>query len=407
MSKGKVFLLILSTLLVCTQFFTGCKKQRETSTEISGAKTITFWYYMENRIQQETLKNAIENFNKSQKKIVVVSKYVPFADFKKQLSIGVTASELPDFVIIDGPDHASYAAKGVFADITGKIDLRQYYEGPMASCTIDNRIYGVPFGSNCLALYYNKDMLNTAGVSVPTTWDELKEAARILTSSRVKGIAFCSLQNEEGTFNFMPWLWSTGTNSFHLDNPQGIKALTYIGDLVNDGSMPREAINWTQGDVLNQFMSENIAMMVNGPWQIPTLRKEAASLNWEVALIPMDSRNASVLGGENWAIINNDNAAASLELIKYMVSPDVVRSYINDFGYIAARRDVATNQFQGDAAMTKFAEQLQYALPCGPHAKWPEISDAISLAFNEVITQTSTPTQAATKAQVTIDRILR
>jgi multiple sugar transport system substrate-binding protein len=205
----------------------------------------------------------------------------------------------------------------------------------------------------------------------------------------------------------MPWLWSTGTNSFQINNPQGIRALTYVGDLVRDGSMPREAINWTQGDVLNQFMSGNIAMMINGPWQIPPLRRDAPNLNWDVALIPRDTKNASVLGGENWAIINNENAATSLEFIRYMSTPAVVRSYINDFGYIAARRDVASNQFTGDAAMTKFAEQLQYALPRGPHARWPEISDAISLAFNEVITQTSNAAQAAAKAQATIDRIVR
>jgi multiple sugar transport system substrate-binding protein len=41
-------------------------------------------------------------------------------------------------------------------------------------------------------------------------------------------------------------------------------------------------------------------MMINGPWQIPTIRKDAANLNWGVALIPRDAKNTSVLGGENW-----------------------------------------------------------------------------------------------------------
>ena len=153
MSKGKVFLFLLCLLLVCTQVFAGGNRQSGSSAAGSGTKTITFWYYMENRIQQETLRTAVENFNKSQSGITVVSRYVPFADFKRQLSIGIVSTELPDFVIIDGPDHASYAAMGIFADITGKIDTSQYYDGPMASCTLNNKVYGVPFGSNCLALY--------------------------------------------------------------------------------------------------------------------------------------------------------------------------------------------------------------------------------------------------------------
>src|SRR5699024_4552200 len=115
------------------------------------------------------------------------------------------------------------------------------------------KLYGIPFGSNCLGLFYNKDMLEAANVEVPTTWDELRDAAKALTKDNVSGMAFCCLQNEEGTFNFSPWLWSTGTDSFNINNEQGIKALTFVGDLVKDGSMSKEVINWTQGDVMNQF----------------------------------------------------------------------------------------------------------------------------------------------------------
>ena len=56
--------------------------------------------------------------------------------------------------------------------------------------------------------------------------------------------------------------------------------------------------------------------------------------------------------------------------------------------------------------MQKFTEEMQYAQPRGPHAQWPEISDALSLAVNESITGTSTPSDAAAKAQSTIDGIL-
>ena len=204
MSGRKVIFVLLCLFLVSSLVFAGGGRQGGSSTPGSGKKTVTFWFYMENRLQQEALKSGIDSFNNSQNEIVAVSRYIPFADFKKQLSIGVTASELPDIVIIDGPDHASYASMGIFADVTGKIDVSQFYDGPMASCTLNNKVYGVPFGSNCLALYYNKAMLDAAGVAVPTTWDQLRDAARKLTTSRVKGIAFCSLQNEEGTFNFMP-----------------------------------------------------------------------------------------------------------------------------------------------------------------------------------------------------------
>lgn len=387
---------------------TSSSKDSSEEAKSEGEKqTIDVWYYWENEKHQEILNSELEKFNESQDAIEATAKYVPFADFKKQLSIGATASELPDIVIIDSPDHASYAEMGIFADISGKVDVSEYYEGPLASCTLNDTLYGIPFGSNCLGLYYNEDMLEAANIEVPETWDELKEAAKALTKDNVTGLAFCSLQNEEGTFNFLPWLWSTGTDSYNINNEQGIKALTFISGLVKDGSMSKEAINWTQGDVMNQFISGNVAMMVNGPWQIPTMREEAPDLNWDVALIPKDEEYASDLGGENFAVINNENVDLSLEVINFLTSKEEVASYIDEFGYIASRKDVAGNQFQDDPEMKKFIDQMNYALSRGPHAKWPEISDAISLAFNEAITETSTPEEAAAKAQQTIDSLIK
>mgnify|MGYP000273193676 FL=1 len=80
--------------------------------------------------------------------------------------------------------------------------------------------------------------------------------------------------------------------------------MTLVKDLVDAGSMSKEVINWTQGDVMNQFISGNIAMMVNGPWQVPTMREQAPDLNWDVTLLPKDAEYASCLGGENFGVID-------------------------------------------------------------------------------------------------------
>lgn len=296
---------------------------------------------------------------------------------------------------------------GIFADLSDRVDVSNYFDGPIASCTLDDTLYGIPFGSNCLSLYYNTDMLSDAGVEVPTTWDELKTAAAVLTSGDVTGLAFSSVQNEEGTFNFMPWVWSTGASSFEIGSENGIKALSLVKDLVSEGSMSKEVINWTQGDVMNQFISGNVAMMVNGPWQVPTMREEAADLNWDVALIPKDSEYASVLGGENYAVIEGGNEEGALAFLEYATNEENIIYLMEAFGYIAARSDVADGQYADDAIMSKFVEQMEYAQPRGPHAEWPDISDAISLAFNEVITGASEPDAAAAKAQESIDAIVK
>jgi multiple sugar transport system substrate-binding protein len=383
----------------------------ETAAPAAEATEITLWNYWETPKHQETLGRVVDEFNASQDSVVLTTEYIPFADFKKQLSIGVVSDQLPDIVIIDNPDHAAYASMGIFADLTDKLadwpDLEQYYEGPVNSATLEGRLYGLPFGSNCLALYYNEDMLSAAGCEVPTTWDELLTVAKATTVDGIYGLGVSAPQNEEGTFQFMPWLWSTGATSFEINTAGGINALTLYQDLITEGAMSKEVINWTQGDVMNQFISGNLAMMVNGPWQVPTMRAEAPDLNWSVALLPKDAQNASVLGGENFAIINNDNVDASLSFLKFVASPDMMKTYINDFGYIASRQDVSETQFTDDPIMQAFADEMQYAQPRGPHPRWPEISNAISTAFSEVLTEVSDPATAAQKAQDTIDGIIQ
>ena len=374
-------------------------------------KTVTIWNYWETPKHQETLARVCEDFNSSQDTVKVVTKYIPFADFKKQLSIGAAASELPDIVIIDNPDHASYSAMGIFADITDKLaswpDLKQYFEGPLNSCKLNGRLHGIPFGSNCLSLYYNEDMLKAAGVKPPKTWDELKSVALKTTKGNVHGFGISSVQNEEGTFGFLCFLWGSGNTSFQIDNANGIRALSLVRDLVKSGAMPKEVINWTQGDVMNQFISGNLAMMVNGPWQVPTMRQQAPNLKWNVVLLPVGAKPASDLGGENFGVVKGDKVDEAIAFLKFVANPAEMKTYINDFGYIASRKDVAATQFTNDPIMKVFAAQMAFAKPRGPHPRWPEISDALSLAMNEAITSVATPEAAAAKAQKTIDAIVK
>lgn len=368
---------------------------------------VTVWYYWEREAHQDALDKVIKDYNESQDTYKVTAKYVPFADFKKQLSIGASADELPDVVLLDSPDHASYATMGIFEDLTGKFNVDDYYEGTVNSCTIDDKLYGVPFGANCLALYYNEDMLNEKGGKVPTTWDELMTTAKTLTTDSVSGLAFCSVQNEEGTFNFAPWLWSTGASSYEMDSAGGIKALTYVKELVDSGVMSKECTNWTQGDVMNQFISGNVAMMVNGPWQISTIQEEAPDLNWKVTLIPKDSEYASCLGGENYAVIKGGNTEGSLDFLKYTTAEEQVKYFMDILGYISADKTIAETQFEEGSVYEPFVEELQYAKARGPLADWPSVSNAISLAFNEVMTGAATPEDAAAKAQETIDGFVK
>ncbi|HEX2926427.1 MAG TPA: ABC transporter substrate-binding protein [Ruminiclostridium sp.] len=392
---------------------TGSGSSSSTAASATVEKTkISLWYYWENKDQQAILTGLCKKFNELQSEVEVKNDYYPFAEFKKTLSIGLAASKLPDIVLIDNPDHAAYASMGLFADITQNIkdwpDKDQYFEGPWKSCTLDGKVYGIPFGSNDLALYYNEDMLSKAGVTPPVTWDDLKAAAKKLTGNGVTGLGISAPKTEEGTFQFIPWLLSAGGNPTKIDSKEGIKAFTLISDMVRDGSISKEVMNWVQSDVLKQFEAGKVAMMINGPWQVPTLKKEAPNLKWNVALIPKDLKFASVLGGENWGVVKNSNVDASVKFLKWITKTDVLKSYIGKFGYFPSRKDLAADpEFASDPINKVFVDELQYAQPRGPHPKWPQLSNAVSQALQEVISGAKTPEAAAKDAQAKIDKTLK
>lgn len=410
--KRVIALLMILVLLFAV--FSGCAgKEKNTAGKTETPKDkakLTLWTHYETA--QDVIQGLVDDYCKLNKNVDITNEFVPFADIKKQLSVGLAANELPDVATIDNPDMAAFAAMGVFADITEYIKdwpgKDQYFAGPWKSCMYDGKLHGIPVGSNCLALYYNVDMLKDAGVEPPTTWDELKDAAKKLTRDGVKGMAISAPNNEEGTFQFIPWLLSTGATVEKVDGPEGIKAFAFLQDLIKDGYMSIEVINWTQADVCKQFMAGNVAMMLNGPWQLPTIEKEAPDLNFGITLAPKDKQYSSVLGGENWGVVKGENVEASVEFIKYLAEPDVLKSYISKFGYIPSRKDVASDaQFTDNPMLKIFVDQLQYAMPRGPSPKWPQISLALSTALQETLTQGKTPEQAAKDAQAKIDELLK
>ena len=141
-----------------------------------GGKEVVIWDYFETDAQKEMMQNLIDGFNASQSEYTASHIYVPFSDYEKQLTLGVASGELPDLVIMDGCGMASFISMGLFGDISdADVKWEEYIAGPMESTMMDGKHYGIPFATNCTALFYNKDMFDAAGLAYPdenTTWEK-------------------------------------------------------------------------------------------------------------------------------------------------------------------------------------------------------------------------------------------
>ena len=209
-------------------------------------------------------------------------------------------------------------------------------------------------------------------------------------------------------FQFLPWFFSAGASIEKLNSPEAIRAFSFLADLVKDGSMKREVINWSQADVMKQFATEKIAMMLNGPWQIPELKLKAPNLDYGVSQIPRDKKSVTILGGENIGITEAQNKDAAFKFMMYVCRLENVKSFSKAMGYFPSRKDIVTDDFFIDNSVAKvFVDGMQHAIPRGPNPKWPEISKVVTKALHEVLTQIKTPEAAARDAQGSMEKLMK
>lgn len=412
--------LILSAVLLISMLVAACggntdsnnnnKNDGDGGTPTTGKQEVSYWYYFGGQ-EEEAMLEKVKEFNDSQDEYVVVAQYVPFGDMKQRLSVGLMGQDLPDIATIDNPDHASFSAAGMFEDITSRVEewgqADNYLEGPLNSAKYDGKLYGLPYTSNTLAIFYNKAMLAEAGYDeVPSTWDEFREAAKAMTTNDHYGLGFAASRSEEGTFDFIPWLLSAGGNYDQLDSEESVRALSYLTELIKDGSVSKEVINLTNSDTKSQFAAEKLAMMVNGPWNIAGVKADNPNLDFGIAPMPIDKQAASSLGGENIAIIKGDNVDGAWEFLRFLSEPEQLQSFLVQTGYFPPRTDLDTEHWESDELLSPFLEQMQSAQPRGPHPNWPEISLAIQEAYQKAFSLTVEPQEAAEEAAQKISRAM-
>jgi len=97
----------------------------------------------------------------------------------------------------------------------------------------DGKPYVVPLIVEWQVLYYRKDLLDAAGIKVPTTFEELENAAKVLNKDGVAGFASRGAASPGVTqlssyiYNFGGRFIQNGVAAF--DSPAGVEAIRYYG----------------------------------------------------------------------------------------------------------------------------------------------------------------------------------
>lgn len=326
--------------------------------------------------------------------VTIEQQSVPAAQVMTKSLRMASSKSLPDIIQFDGSEMPTFAETGGLKDLEKLgVATDDIPRGILDYGSYKGTYYGAARTVNTLALFYNKDILNKAGLEVPTTWSEMQESAKKLTQGSRYGVALSAGGAEDGVYQFTPFMWSNGGSETDLGSKQVVEALDYWKALLKDGSLSKSTVNWTQADVNDQFMAGNAAMMINGPWQVETLNTKKG-LNWGIAQIPVpEAGDDSVgpLGGGMLTIPDIGDTVrekTSARIINCMTSEQEEITYALNSWMIPANQKAADTWRKKVPELSSLADQVATARSRTAKlgAGWSSVSLALQSAFQAALT---------------------
>jgi multiple sugar transport system substrate-binding protein len=322
----------------------------------------------------------------------------------------VASKTLPDVLMFDNPDMQQVAVSDALVPLSEyKVDTTGFYPGILSAGSYNGKVYGLAPAVDMIGLFYNKDILSAAGVEPPKTWDELRAAAKKLTTADRYGFAFDADPGLESAWQFLPFMWSNGGDETKLNDPKVVEGLQYWVDLVKDGSVSPSVVTWTQGDLKDQFVAGKAAMMINGPWQFPTLDK-VQGLHYGVVDIPVPHAgdpSIAPLGGEVYTVPRTGNAEKQQKAAEFV---QCMTTDANELELAEHRRTVPSKVGVADAYVAKHPEMAPF-VKIAVHARartgllgpaWPKAAAAISGAIQAALTGQMSAKDALDAAQASM-----
>jgi len=276
--------------------------------------TITFTMWGDAAEQEVTLA-AIESF-KEETGIIVEMLYVPHGEYVTKLNTMAAANELPDCGYMMEANTVEWANKGMLLDMTemlnrednaAKLESNKYYDK-------NGNVCSVSAANEAMIMYYNPVYFDQMGIAYPPskgedawTWDEFVDVCRQLTVD-VNGkhpgedgfdpenIRTYGVKMGKSSFLYEALMRSNGGGIYTedysdiaLDSPESLEVLQALADLINVHHVsPSPAAAANSMDIASCFLSNSVAMIVDGQWSLMSLAiaAEEEGISYDVAVLP-------------------------------------------------------------------------------------------------------------------------
>jgi N,N'-diacetylchitobiose transport system substrate-binding protein len=398
-------------------------------------KTIKVWLMVD---AESGWKNVVDDatarFTAKTKALVKVE-YQQWANRYTRLDTALAGTDGPDVVELGNTDMPKYVFDSAFAEIDkGKFENSSTWLTGLADpCTLDGKIYCVPYYAGARVLIYRTDLLQKSGLQPPTTYAELIAAADKLKADNAADKNFAAFYMP-GAYWYaaMAWVYgeggqiatkgSDGKWAGSLSQPAAQAGLQKWADLVKNYSKGDPTKDENDQDAI--YAQGHAAFMLGNGWEVGAVqsqRKDPNDPNSEmvdtavkgkVASVPMPGATAdkglpTFLGGSAIAVtgVSKEKALAQ-EWVKTFTDTKAQEGLIakGALPNATALLDKAA-AVPGNEATAKAAKNSWF-VPMAP--KWADVESASVLQqmLRDIATGKKSVADATTWADGEITRIL-
>jgi multiple sugar transport system substrate-binding protein len=380
--------------------------------------------------EAKALTDLVDQYNAMNTGVHVTLDYIGSNDNAYQkLTVALQGGLQPDITYQYGTSMASLATAPSIMDLTDRVqdpafNWNDFSEGARAAATVDGQVYGIPALIDNLAIVYNKDLFEAAGVDEPTadwTWDDFRAAAKALTdpSKQQYGFAYPVDGTEDTVWHYDAMLWEGGGDILNADNteaafnsPAGVQALTTLQQMaVTDKSVFLDQQN--VGKIDNLFNAGKIAMDVTGPWALSGY----PDINYGVQIMPMydGGSHATIAGPDMWVMFDNGDGKgdAAWQFMQWFTAAEQVKEDSMTSGHLPIRNSVVNEpgfldefdaKFPGEGLFAQNLENVTKARPV--ITSYEQVSTIMGAAIVEVMLGQAEPQAALDDAAQQVNTAL-
>ena len=359
--------------------------------------------------------DAVREFEKAHPNVRVETEKGPIRAMTDAVRAGISSGSPPDVVQGHAVTGAGQGLAEPVDDLWAKHKLTpdEYLPGAVEDVTWGGRRYGLPLDSNAMALLYNVDHFQAAGVAPPSptmTFRDFEGLARSLTSPDGRRRALVVPVDSWATYGWMKAnggetvrINADGRPQFSIDQPANVDTLAYLRRLIDAGvAFGPTGPDARSTDAYALFRAGEVSMLATGSWDMVNIQRDVPTGRFAVALMPRGltgTTEGTAMGGSSlWISRGSKNRELAFEFMMLLTADKYALRFAKEEGRLPVRPRLLKDEYFQSPQLGVFTQQLETAHPPILGALH-EAAQAFDRALNEVFRDGADPKVALAQAQ--------